>query len=208
MGKRPAPTKASFASASSRDQPCIGRQYHRSSVLKRRPLALGYHHATKGAIMRNHLRPTLAFAALGAAFLACEHDDGRASTPTGNGADDQAVSQIAATRCDQQASCNNIGAGRRYATRDACKAQFERTTRRRLNPETCAAGVDLTRVDACLAEIKKESCDPVDTEQMDACRKSALCIRQEAPVVTEIGADASSPTADDASLPTGETSTL
>ena len=92
-------------------------------------------------------------------------------------ANDPSIRSIATTRCDREQTCNNIGADKKWATRDACLADLSEDLVDELNLSECPGGIVQKELDECLAEIKNESCNnPIDKiERLAACRESDLC---------------------------------
>lgn len=87
---------------------------------------------------------------------------------------DEAATQLAATRCDHDAACSNVGAGRPYATVAECAAQVQQSTTQEL--ARCSAGVEPRRLAACERRLQAESCRPLSTlSRMLACRPETLC---------------------------------
>ncbi|WP_394828316.1 DUF6184 family natural product biosynthesis lipoprotein [Pendulispora albinea] len=89
-----------------------------------------------------------------------------------------AVGRIADARCAREATCNNIGTEKAYATTGVCAQKIRADMRDDLNAADCPAGVAPKELDACVAAIKAENCnDPLDKlERITACRTSALCL--------------------------------
>lgn len=92
-------------------------------------------------------------------------------------ANDPSIRSIATARCDREQTCNNVGADKKWATRDACLADLSEDLVDELNLSECPGGVVQKELDECLAEIKNESCNnPIDKiERFAACRESDLC---------------------------------
>ena len=92
-------------------------------------------------------------------------------------ANDPTIKAIATARCDREATCNNVGADKKWATRDACLADLGEDLVDELNLSECPGGIVQKELDECLAEIKNESCNnPIDKiERLAACRESDLC---------------------------------
>ncbi|WP_438020407.1 DUF6184 family natural product biosynthesis lipoprotein [Sorangium sp. So ce315] len=88
-----------------------------------------------------------------------------------------AVDSIVQARCDREARCNNVGAGREYASNDACAARVRAEWRDELNVADCPGGVDAKELNECLEEIRNDDCgNPFDTlGRIVACRSSDLC---------------------------------
>lgn len=99
---------------------------------------------------------------------------GVVAAPSASARDAEAVAE---ERCDREERCNNVGAARRYATREACVAQIRDEGLSTLTNEACPVGVAPTRLRACLAELRAERCDgPLDTvRRSTVCTRSVLC---------------------------------
>ena len=96
---------------------------------------------------------------------------------------DTAISRIVAARCAREASCNNIGADKRYTSQDVCSQKLRVDMKDDLNANDCPHGVDQKELDECLAEIKGESCNnPIEMiSRLAACRTSDMCLKTRAP---------------------------
>lgn len=88
-----------------------------------------------------------------------------------------AVKQITTARCDREQKCGNVGAGKDYATSEACVVEVSDEWRDELNAYECPGGVVTKELSECLAEIRNEDCDaPFDTlGRIIACRESDIC---------------------------------
>jgi hypothetical protein len=95
------------------------------------------------------------------------------------GADMTVVDRLAAARCDQEQSCNNIGPGAKFASRSVCMEQIHGHIANDLNAYNCPRGLDSDGVDRCMAAVKSEECNhPFDTlTRYDKCRTGALCLK-------------------------------
>lgn len=89
----------------------------------------------------------------------------------------EAVGDIAASRCEREQRCGNVGEGRRYESEASCRTTVQRSFASDLNTSSCSAGLDARELDECLSEIRNEDCrSPIDTiERLTACRTSDLC---------------------------------
>ena len=126
-----------------------------------------------------------AAAAFGSCVLiaACHGNDRQANsattTTTGadTGANESAVNSLVMARCDREELCNNVGKGKKYATRRVCVEELRDKARQDLRAADCPRGVDNPQLDKCRAEIRAERCgNPIDTiTRLAACRTSALC---------------------------------
>ncbi|MGK4005216.1 DUF6184 family natural product biosynthesis lipoprotein [Sorangium sp. So ce1036] len=88
-----------------------------------------------------------------------------------------AVDSIVQARCDREARCNNIGADRAYASKEACDSRVRAEWRDELNFAECPGGIDPKELNECLQEIRNDDCgNPFDTlGRIVACRSSDLC---------------------------------
>jgi hypothetical protein len=142
------------------------------------------------------VRPIMAVACA-AALLACrgsgERERRESGEPAGQttitGADlgalsrDSAALRIVGARCEREATCGNVGPGKRYPARTDCTREMSAKTFGELEPSDCPSGFDSKHLDDCMTAIGTESCatslDPVST--ISACNKSGLCAPKNAP---------------------------
>lgn len=102
----------------------------------------------------------------------------RDALPTSTRADFRAaLGEIALARCAHEERCNQVGAGRRYQSMQACRTVVDNELSRDLNPAECNAGIDRAELRECMGDIHRERCDnPIDTiTRLAACRTSDLC---------------------------------
>lgn len=94
-----------------------------------------------------------------------------------------AIDRIVAARCAREAACNNVGADKHFATRDACSVKLKADMRDDLNAKDCPRGIDAKELNECLVEIKNEDCNnPIDMiGRLAACRTSDLCLKTDMP---------------------------
>lgn len=87
------------------------------------------------------------------------------------------VESLALARCEREAKCENIGDGKRYANREACMNDVRARGDNDLTTSTCPAGVNQSKLQTCLDEIRTERCsNPLDQlGRLSACRTDALC---------------------------------
>lgn len=92
---------------------------------------------------------------------------------------DAALTQLVQARCDREMTCNNIGADKKYGTRDQCLTTLRANAREDLNPAECPRGIDQHRLSDCLQEVRNETCNnPLDTvSRLTACRAGGLCLK-------------------------------
>jgi hypothetical protein len=93
--------------------------------------------------------------------------------------DSAVVGKVSRARCDREETCNNIGAGQRYASREVCMDQLRGGLANDLNADQCPRGIDEAQLDQCLSAIRGEACNhPLDTlSRIEKCRSSALCLK-------------------------------
>jgi hypothetical protein len=128
---------------------------------------------------------------MGLILLACEASSkgpALAGTPemqaSGTGAqtnstDMAVVDRLAAARCDQEATCKNIGPGAKYDSRKVCVDALRGSIGNDLNGYNCPRGLDRDAIDRCMAAIQSEECShPFDTlTRFDKCRTGAVCMK-------------------------------
>lgn len=95
------------------------------------------------------------------------------------------VEVVASERCDREERCDNIGANRKYVTREVCVEQIRHDNLNTLTKAGCPQGVDPAKLQTCLADIREDRCNnPFDTlSRYTACTRSVLCPSWE----TEVG---------------------
>ncbi len=128
-------------------------------------------------------------AVVGASFAAaCDHE---ASAPPATAAmtssgivaaqpvSSPAGENITRARCDREDRCANIGAGRKYATREVCTEQIRSDNMNALTNGACPAGIDPGHLQTCIDDARGERCDhPFDTlDRIASCRRQYLCPR-------------------------------
>lgn len=98
-------------------------------------------------------------------------------------ASEAAIDRIVNSRCAREVACNNIGAGKLFASGEMCAREARSRMYDELKSMTCWAGVDSKRLDECLDSIRGKSCaDPVDAvNRIAACRANELCLKAELP---------------------------
>jgi hypothetical protein len=116
-------------------------------------------------------------------------DRDRSGTTTVTGANvgavgnENAIERIVAARCAREAACNNVGADKRFTSRDLCTQKIKADMRDDLNAKDCPRGIDQKELNECLVEIKNEDCNnPIDMiGRLAACRTSDLCLKTDLP---------------------------
>jgi hypothetical protein len=88
-----------------------------------------------------------------------------------------AVSRLVDAQCRHADACNEIGGNRTYATKDACLSEARGKAENNLRTADCPRGVDSTRLNACITEIKAEACSGVGSgfSRSMACGTGTLC---------------------------------
>jgi hypothetical protein len=91
---------------------------------------------------------------------------------------ERSILALAASRCDREERCGNVGPNGSYTSRQDCLTRIERDTRDDLNVQECPGGIDYNRLDQCLTEIRQEECGHVldKLERVAECRSGALCL--------------------------------
>lgn len=96
-----------------------------------------------------------------------------------NAATQGVVDQISYARCDHEQTCNNIGEGRKYATREVCMDQVRGDTANQLNAYNCPRGIDQKGLNSCLSSLRSGDCGvSLDTITRESnCRDHSLCMK-------------------------------
>lgn len=95
---------------------------------------------------------------------------------TGKQAD--AVNAAANETCDSYARCNEIGAGKKYATRAECDADNQSFWNNRWPAADCDGKINGTSLETCTNAIKGTACDSFIDQINTAynkCAKSDVC---------------------------------
>ncbi|ATB29947.1 DUF6184 family natural product biosynthesis lipoprotein [Melittangium boletus] len=89
-----------------------------------------------------------------------------------------AVNAAAGESCDRYQDCEEIGAGKKYETRDACLAENKDFWNGRWEAADCDGHINGDSLDVCLNSIKTTSCgsiiDQIDTAY-NRCAKADVC---------------------------------
>jgi hypothetical protein len=120
---------------------------------------------------------------LSSLVVACGHEYVEAATTTTTAAttpspvNAHAIDTLTAARCMHEASCDTVGGGKTYLNYDTCLGQLRATTTTELAAGSCTQTVDDNRLDACLAEIRADSCSaPLDAlARLTSCTALTLC---------------------------------
>lgn len=131
---------------------------------------------------------TLAVAILSTAgVIACASTDQTpiANTPVSettvtsqNNADRSVVERLAAARCNQELTCDNIGPGAKFDSRRVCMDKMRGDIGNDFTAYKCPRGLNADAVNRCIQAIESEECShPFDTiTRFDKCRTSAICM--------------------------------
>jgi hypothetical protein len=100
-------------------------------------------------------------------------------TSNAQSADSSIVSKLSGARCDREQTCNNVGAGQKYASRTVCMDQMKGSLANDLNASECPKGIEEKQLDQCLTAIRAEECShPLDTiSRMEKCRTGSMCMK-------------------------------
>lgn len=93
--------------------------------------------------------------------------------------DSSVVNRLSEARCDREQTCNNVGAGQKYASRGVCMDQMRGSLANDLNAYNCPRGIDDAQLDQCMTSIRGEECGhPFDSlSRMEKCRTGAICMK-------------------------------
>lgn len=116
-----------------------------------------------------------------AVIAACSNSKPGTTTTTsaaGAGRFDVVAERLATARCNHEVTCNNIGADKKYPSREACLADAKANGLHALNAQ-CPGTVDQRQVDKCVADFRSEGCgNIIDTaKRVNDCSPSELCPR-------------------------------
>jgi hypothetical protein len=112
---------------------------------------------------------------------ACSHERSGPGTTTTTSAGivggDSAAAAIAHARCNREHACNNIGAGQKFETIEACTTELGHNERATLRAEECPRGVSNNALNQCLENVHNEHCgNPVDSvNRIASCSRVELC---------------------------------
>lgn len=90
-----------------------------------------------------------------------------------------AASRITEAHCDREASCDQIGTNRRFATRERCVRDQGKKTQQEVKAADCPNGIDENRLQTCLGRIGVQECTDLvmSLANVDACSTATLCKR-------------------------------
>lgn len=123
---------------------------------------------------------TMVGASLVLGAMGCKHkgDGAEAEVPRTPARETRsAVRDIANARCDREERCENIGADRKFATRDICEQSIKNDWADDLNGFDCPNGVVDVELEECLVAVRGEDCgsafDALD--RITSCTASDIC---------------------------------
>jgi hypothetical protein len=89
-----------------------------------------------------------------------------------------ASARITGARCDREVRCDQVGANKRFETRDICARDEGNKTQAELRPADCPNGVDEKKLQSCLDAISKQDCAKLVTslQSVDECKTATLCL--------------------------------
>ncbi|MGD0678223.1 MAG: DUF6184 family natural product biosynthesis lipoprotein [Polyangiaceae bacterium] len=96
-----------------------------------------------------------------------------------NAADDRVVGDLTKARCDHEENCNDVGGGKKYASRDSCMDQVRGSTANDLNAYNCPRGIDDSALGRCLQSLRSEQCglSMGTITRLADCRSASLCLK-------------------------------
>jgi hypothetical protein len=146
-----------------------------------------------------HTWVAVSLASAGMLVLGCEHTDDRNvatsspapqpvaqpigatnAQPASSAVDPSVVERLSTARCDREQACDNVGDGKKYASRHVCLDQLRGSIENDLNSYQCPRGIDGAAVQQCLSAIAGEECGahPVEAiTRMDRCRNASMCMK-------------------------------
>lgn len=91
-----------------------------------------------------------------------------------------ALDRIVTARCAREATCDNIGADKKYASTQECADKIKADMRDDLNAKECPSGIEQGALDKCLEAVRTEHCgNPIDViSRLATCRTGELCVGQ------------------------------
>lgn len=101
------------------------------------------------------------------------------SVELGTTSNDDAVMQVATTRCERELACNKIGRGRAYEDQPSCLEQIGVLMDDEFGSRRCPAGVERAAVARCVVDIQLSPCggELERAPNLSSCTKEALCTR-------------------------------
>lgn len=105
-----------------------------------------------------------------------EQNQGATPEAASDAASSAVLGSIAEARCAREVQCDNVGQGKKWATRDACVAEHRANAAPSLKGRECGS-VNQSELTACIKEIQAEKCgaSESDLEKFNACKAENLC---------------------------------
>jgi hypothetical protein len=124
----------------------------------------------------------VSLASAGILVLGCEHtqDHNVVTSEPAPTRDTAVVDRLSNARCDREAACDNVGDGKKYASRQVCLDKIHGDIANDINSYQCPRGIDATAVSQCLTAIGNEECGahPIEAiTRVDKCRSGAMCMK-------------------------------
>lgn len=130
---------------------------------------------------------TVMFLACAVTILACKQDKTGTTSTTGaaettSGATPvrymAATARITGARCDREVACSQVGAKKRFETRDICTRNEGSRTQDELKAADCPNGVDEKKLHTCLETLAKQDCTKLVSalQSIDECKTATLCL--------------------------------
>jgi hypothetical protein len=90
-----------------------------------------------------------------------------------------AVAKLAAANCDHLVKCNDIGADKKFKTRDECVAKTEKDKSQSVNAHACPGGINEQNLNYCLKALENAGCgNPFDIlTRGEACKTVGMCLK-------------------------------
>jgi hypothetical protein len=90
-----------------------------------------------------------------------------------------AVLSLAAATCDHEAQCNNIGADKKYKTREECMTKTAKDKGGSLNAQVCTGGVNEGNLDECIKVLRSAGCGAGEfLKRAEACKMDGICVKK------------------------------
>jgi hypothetical protein len=121
--------------------------------------------------------------AAAAAVAACGGEYSETGTTTTTAASapikGDTIDVIANARCEREARCDNVGAGKTYVSFEGCRTQIRGDEMNELTTTNCPRGVQPRALDKCLAVIRGQRCDNLADafNRVNDCARPSLCPR-------------------------------
>jgi hypothetical protein len=93
--------------------------------------------------------------------------------------DDEVVERIAEAHCNRSASCNRVGPGAQYRSRNDCLSQLREATRKDVSACSCPGGIGEASLDQCVKSLENGECTGPGQlfGNVSHCKLNSLCIK-------------------------------